>query len=156
MSLTYALSEIVYIYDHMRGVPYTNKIWQNFNILYLFNAGIGWAVDSSAWLAITKKLYISLLNIFLRTNRLLSLRWNNNNWSIISLVPPLLNHVHQLYQGIGWCWHLYKEEIRSQDVFKVIWNFSTLCPGGQHISWKSWQVLDGAFTPAINSVRETI
>jgi hypothetical protein len=27
---------------------------------------------------------------------------------------------------------------------------------GQHISWNSWQVLEGAFTPAISSVRETI
>ena len=32
----------------------------------------------------------------------------------------------------------------------------TLWPWGQHISWKSWQVLVGAFTPAINSVRDTI
>ena len=30
------------------------------------------------------------------------------------------------------------------------------CTCGQHISWKSWQVLLGALTPAINSVRETI
>ena len=32
----------------------------------------------------------------------------------------------------------------------------TLYPCGQHISWKSWQVFEGAFTPAINSVSETI
>ena len=32
----------------------------------------------------------------------------------------------------------------------------TLWPWGQHISWKSWQVLVGAFTPAISSVSETI
>jgi hypothetical protein len=31
-----------------------------------------------------------------------------------------------------------------------------LYPWGQHISWKSWQVLLGAFTPAISSVSETI
>jgi hypothetical protein len=32
----------------------------------------------------------------------------------------------------------------------------TLCPGGQHMSWNTWHVFDGAFTPAINSVRDTI
>ena len=32
----------------------------------------------------------------------------------------------------------------------------TLYPCGQHMSWKSWQVLEGAFTPAISSVRDTI
>ena len=32
----------------------------------------------------------------------------------------------------------------------------TLYPWGQHISWNSWHVLEGALTPAISSVRETI
>lgn len=32
----------------------------------------------------------------------------------------------------------------------------TLWPNGKHVSWNSWTVFVGAFTPAINSVNETI
>lgn len=32
----------------------------------------------------------------------------------------------------------------------------TLWPNGKHVSWNSWTTFVGAFTPAINSVNETI
>ena len=39
---------------------------------------------------------------------------------------------------------------------KALVEVGTLWPWGQHINWNSWQVLVGALTPAINSVKETI
>lgn len=40
--------------------------------------------------------------------------------------------------------------------YSIFASVLTLWPNGKHVSWNSWTTFVGAFTPAINSVNETI